>query len=58
MKIFIGEKISEGSASTGHEYLSNSVLKLFETLFIDFNECLSSDFLGIFVLKSPSTVLL
>ena len=50
--------LSKGSASTGHEYLSNSILKLFETLFIDFNECLSSNLLGIFILKSPSTIFL
>ena len=50
--------LSESSTSACHEYLSHSVLKLLEPLFIHFNECLRSDFLGILILKSPSAVLL
>ena len=50
--------LSESGASTGHKYLSDSVLKLLEAFLINLDKSLCGYFLGVLILKSPGAVFL
>lgn len=50
--------LGEGSGATGHQDLSDTILKLLQAIFIDFDESLGSNFLSILILESPCAILL